>query len=283
MSRATDLGDVDLRVSPVNRRSGFLQLAVLLLTSGLTFFPFLGRAPIVRVQEVRVLETAREMGVTGGSISPRFCGELRLEKPPLAYWLAWAGFLVRGEPDEAAGRLYSAIAGTLTVLLLHAFGRAMGRPWLGTWAGLMLATSFLFYRVSRRAEADVLLACAVTAAFYCFFRTLGVTGPTAHGPARFWAVLGWGAIAIGFLAKGPAALLLPLISVAIYVALGRQWSKLAVLFNPWGIVVFFLLALPWCLEVMRREGLALEVFVREMQRTAEGDNHRKEGRSEEHT
>src|SRR5574341_1446026 len=104
------------------------DLAILLLVSGLSFFLFLGRQPSFRRQEMRVLETAREMGENGDLLVPRFCGETRLEKPPLAYWLALAGFRLRGEPDEAGGRLYAAVSGLLTVLILYAFGRSLDRP-----------------------------------------------------------------------------------------------------------------------------------------------------------
>ena len=75
------------------------DLAILVLVSGLSFFFCLGKQPIVRRQELRVLETAREMGKRGDLILPYFLGEPRLEKPPLAYWLTLGGFLLRGEPD----------------------------------------------------------------------------------------------------------------------------------------------------------------------------------------
>src|SRR5436190_11120232 len=49
----------------------------------------LGSAPVRRTQEARVLETAREM--VGEDfrrwLIPHLNGRVRLEKPPLAYWL----------------------------------------------------------------------------------------------------------------------------------------------------------------------------------------------------
>jgi len=49
----------------------------------------LGVAPVSRTQEARVLETAREM--LGSDFHnwmvPRVNGHIRLQKPPIAYWL----------------------------------------------------------------------------------------------------------------------------------------------------------------------------------------------------
>lgn len=52
----------------------------------------LGVASVSRTQEARVLETAREMfgGGMHNWMIPKVNGHIRLQKPPLAYWLtAW--------------------------------------------------------------------------------------------------------------------------------------------------------------------------------------------------
>src|SRR5215212_10913130 len=77
--------------------------------------------PVVRTQEARVLETAREM--LGAPLRdwmiPHLNGQLRLEKPPLAYWLAAWAFKVGGV-SETAGRVPFALAGWLTLLITFA-------------------------------------------------------------------------------------------------------------------------------------------------------------------
>jgi len=64
-------------------------LALPLLMAGL------GTPVARRTQEARVLETAREMLDSTHWrqwMIPRLNGVLRMEKPPLAYWLTAAGF-----------------------------------------------------------------------------------------------------------------------------------------------------------------------------------------------
>ena len=66
--------------------------------------------PVRRTQEVRVVETAREMLASGDWLLPRLNGELRLQKPPLAYWLTAASYRASGRVDEFTARLPAALA-----------------------------------------------------------------------------------------------------------------------------------------------------------------------------
>ena len=119
--------------------------AVILAVAGLSLFLGLGRPPLHHTQEARVIEVAREMGESGDLILPRFCGEPRLQKPPLACWLALAGFRLAGGPVEWGGRLYSALSGTFTALLIYALARSMGRPRAGLAGAVVWLTAFLVH------------------------------------------------------------------------------------------------------------------------------------------
>ena len=65
----------------------------------------LGERPVYRIQEVRIAETAREMVESGDWGVPRNNGELRLQKPPLPYWLTAISYRIAGSvPNRRAGR-----------------------------------------------------------------------------------------------------------------------------------------------------------------------------------
>src|SRR5947209_20225411 len=93
---------------PAERRSPRPPRAMLLcwLIAGALLLAFVGGPEVTRTQEARVLETAREM--LGGGwrewLVPHINGKVRLEKPPLAYWLAAGGFKWFGV-SERAGRV----------------------------------------------------------------------------------------------------------------------------------------------------------------------------------
>src|SRR5690348_9181506 len=67
---------------------------------------FLGNPPVTRTQEARVLETARQMLGRDAHewLVPKLNGSLRLQKPPLNYWMSGASFRIGGV-DEFWGRL----------------------------------------------------------------------------------------------------------------------------------------------------------------------------------
>ena len=72
----------------------------------------LGERPLYKIQEVRIAETAREMVVSGDWLVPRYNGELRLQKPPLPYWLTAASYRLFGV-NETATRLPAVLFGLL--------------------------------------------------------------------------------------------------------------------------------------------------------------------------
>ena len=247
------------------------DLLILVAVAGPSFFLNLGGNEASHIKEARVLETSREMLSRGDLWVPYFDGAPRFEKPPLAYWLCILGFKAVGEPTEAGGRIYSAAAGLLTVLILYAFGRSLGRPRVGLWAGLLLSTCILFFRGARHAELDVLLTLGVTAAVYAFWRALEL--PAERRGARIgWIVLGGSTAGFAFLAKqsGPAFIVCVL---GAHLLLVRRWSGFRLLFHPLGIAAFLAVAAPWYVGIALGEDLAFEKFVSEARTAMEGRGH----------
>jgi 4-amino-4-deoxy-L-arabinose transferase-like glycosyltransferase len=144
------------------------QRLLLALGALVLMLTFLGRPPVSRTQEARVLQTAREM-LGGDWIIPHLNGELRLEKPPLAYWLAAGAFKIGGV-NEFAGRLPFALAGWLTLLVTCFAGRWLAGKRMGLVAAAILAGMWIFARHARLAETDILATLFVTSAIACIWR-----------------------------------------------------------------------------------------------------------------
>ena len=81
--------------------------AVLLALVGALLLFRLGVVPLLGPDEPRYTRVAIEMQRAGEWVTPTLQGEPWLEKTPLFYWLAGAGFAVLGETETAA-RLPSA-------------------------------------------------------------------------------------------------------------------------------------------------------------------------------
>ena len=68
--------------------------------------------PLIDRDEPRFAEASREMIQRADFVVPHFNNQLRLDKPPLAYWAQVASYRIFGESDFSA-RFPSAIAAAL--------------------------------------------------------------------------------------------------------------------------------------------------------------------------
>ncbi len=178
-----------------------VRLLLLLVGCACLLFPALGAAPLERA-EIYFLDGARSMVERGDYLVPYYRGQAFFDKPPLAYWLMAGAFRLLGFTTEAA-RLVPALA-TLGVM-----GATV---WLGCllfdrrtalWAAPVLASTLAFVGFGRIAMSDMLLAGWTTLAVALAVRALS-------RPRASWAVPALGAIlGLGFLTKGPVAVLLP--------------------------------------------------------------------------
>ncbi len=68
-------------------------------------------------------------------------------------------FKLTGRFDEFSARIPSVIAGTLGVLVTYFWANAMFSARVGCFAGIILATSFLYSGMARTADVDMILPC----------------------------------------------------------------------------------------------------------------------------
>lgn len=230
----------------------WLLLSLLLGTSLLSG---LQARPLYKVQEVRVAETAREMLLSGDYAIPRLNGELRLQKPPLPYWLSAASYQLFGVSAWAA-RLPSVLASLLTALLLFEWLRRNAALPSGTVndaktqarshyaaainSALVLATSFLALRYGRSAEADAGLMLWISAACLCGYQVV------TQNQVKPWPALGLALFSgLAFLSKGPAGLAIPLLVTAGFAVLEHKPRRLAALLNWRCLLLLLLVAGAW--------------------------------------
>jgi 4-amino-4-deoxy-L-arabinose transferase-like glycosyltransferase len=112
----------------------------------------LATPPVQRTQEARVLQTAREMLGKGWRdwLIPHLNGQVRLEKPPLAYWLAAASFQLHARPGQrrrGPGCRSRSSAGLTLLLTWWIAKRFFGRR-AAFYAAAMLLGSWMFARPS---------------------------------------------------------------------------------------------------------------------------------------
>jgi 4-amino-4-deoxy-L-arabinose transferase-like glycosyltransferase len=172
----------------------FFLGAVLLYSIGNCSLPLIDR------DEPRFAEASREMRQSGDYLVPKLNGDYRFDKPPLIYWCQVLSYDVFGENDFAArfpSVIFAALAGVATWI----FSSKIYGPRIGIWSGILFATSLQVFIHSRAAVADMPLV------FFFLMATLADWARLRNPSSRCWWWTFYLSLGLGFLAKGPAALL----------------------------------------------------------------------------
>ncbi len=184
----------------------------------------LGDRPVSKIQEVRIAETSREMLASGDWLVPHYNGELRLQKPPLPYWITAASFRAFGI-DEFAVRLPAVVFGLGSVLLLFGWSRRVFSLQAAASAALIFGTGYLGIRYCRSGEADAILLFFIVAACQLGYDML-MCGADHKSRLLFGLLLG-----LGFMTKGPAALAIPLLTLLATAWLEKRFAALLSCFS----------------------------------------------------
>jgi len=234
-----------------------LPVLILLISAlAILVFSFQGSRGIWEPDEGFYVSTAWSMLDDGDLIIPRLQGEPFLDKPPLTYWGIAAGMKLLGR-NEGGARIFHALCFMLTVLLVGVLGKSLyGGRATGVAAGLIYATMALPFAASNIVTPDTPLALWTTAAFFCFWKS---ARPGAR-QVTLWKMLMCLAFGLGFLTKGPAALI-PSSGMFVYLLLRRRARQYFL--TPWallGFSVFCLVGMSWYLVLSTSLPGALEYF-----------------------
>lgn len=228
---------------------------LLILVVALSFFWQLGAVPLYDLDEGAFTEATREMLDTGNVITPHRDGEPRYDKPVLIYWLQAASTQAFGF-NEFALRLPSALAASLWVLALWGFVRKRIDAPTATVAGLTLALALQVSLIAKAAVADALLNLLIALTFFEIYRYFLEPDAPANRRYLLRAYL-W--MALGFLTKGPVAVVFPLVVSLLFALSTLRWQMLwhwlKAVFNPLGWVIFVLIAGPWYLAIYLDNGV----------------------------
>ncbi len=226
-----------------------LHYALLALATGISFFLNLGGAPLFDLDEGAFAEATREMFVRGDFISLYVNGQPRFDKPVLIHWLQAASVALFGN-HPFAYRLPSAMAASLWVLLTYLFVSRVVERDTALRAALMLASALGIVIIGRAATADALLNLWLVAAMFGMYLYF------LERKTR-WILLTHAAMGLGFLTKGPVALLIPGAVGLIFFALQRELPALwRAAFYPPGLLLLIGIPLPWYVLQYQAQGMA---------------------------
>lgn len=178
---------------------------------------------LTSIDEGRNADAVRNMLESGDYIFPVYNCQPRFEKPPMLYWLAVFGSHLFGL-NEFSLRLVSGLSALGVVFLTYRIALELFSKDVALKSALILAT-FPHMWIEARAFVPEMLNT--------FFSMLGLY---AFLKGRF--LLGWLALALAFLTKGPVGVVL---ATGIYLL----WKRKLDFLKPAGIAVFLLVGSSW--------------------------------------
>jgi 4-amino-4-deoxy-L-arabinose transferase-like glycosyltransferase len=218
----------------------------LLLTLGgayLILSANIGNLDIYALDEARNAGCAYEMWKKGEYIVPTFNNQLRVEKPPLHYYFMILGYSIFGF-NEFAARFFSVIFGVLTIGLTYLFAHRYLNPKAAKIASLIMLGSLHFSIQIHMAVPDPYLIFFIAAALMAFYRGFAENQKRFHFLAYLF-------VGLGFLTKGPIALVFPAITILLFLYSTGQLSwKNLFSFKPFlGLGLVLLVIAPWHIMV----------------------------------
>jgi 4-amino-4-deoxy-L-arabinose transferase-like glycosyltransferase len=275
-------------MSAANNPRARTELLLLVACCGFLLFYGLGAFGLLGADEPRYVQVAREMldRVPTDWVTPTLNGKPWLEKPPLYYWQAMIAYRgarafspaktdsgatgasprVGGPAAQSDGvseqtaRFPGALDAALMIAAIYFFLRRV-RPRSEVDGALITASCAGIIGFAHAASTDMPLTATFTIALLAWFAWF--EGQDHGKPRRVLLAAFYIFLALGTLAKGPVAPALAAVVIMIFAAIRRDWHTLArTLWLP-GIVLFFLVALPWYIAVQLRNPEFFRVFILE--------------------
>lgn len=216
---------------------------------------------LLRSDEGRYAEIAREMFATGDWVTIRYNGLKYFEKPPFHLWMTALAYHVFGVGEWQA-RLWVAISGAVGLLATMLAARRWFGPRVGLLTGLVLLATPTWNLGSHFNSLDM----SVSGALACVLAGVLMAQHPQAAPKsrRAWMWFAWAAMAVAVLTKGLIGVALPGLVLIVYTLVARDWALWRRLHLVSGAGLMLAIAVPWFVLVsLRNPEFAQFFFIHE--------------------
>ena len=222
--------------------------AGLLLLAGVWFFTLDARH-LLRSDEGRYAEIAREMYLSGDWVTIRYQGLKYFEKPPFHLWMTVLAYHAFGVGDWQA-RLWVGCSGALGVAAVAGAARRWWGPRAALLAALVLVAAPAWNLGAHFNSLDMSVSGALALVLAAVLRA---QHPDTAAPAqRGWMLAAWAAMAVAVLTKGLIGIVLPGLALVVYTLVARDWALWRRLHLVAGTTLFLAISAPWFVLVSLR-------------------------------
>ena len=222
-------------------------LVLILLLGAFLYFFQLGAPTVWDNDEGQMLGSALEMVNSGEYLTPHLNSSVYFHKPPVYAWLTAITFKLFGF-TAFWGRFWAAIFGIAGIGLTYLFAKEIYNERTGLLSALILVVSPLYVVLSKMALVDIVLTFFITLSLYFFY--LAYKNPSD----KKWFFLMYLAMALGTMTKGPLGLIVPGLSIGLFLLVERKLSFIKEMEVLKGLLLYLLAASPWFIIETFREG-----------------------------
>ncbi len=220
-------------------RAENIKFAGLIFLFACIFFVNLGGWDLKNPDEPRYAQIAREMMETGQYILPHLNGESYPDKPPLFFWMIALVSKPFSDVTAFSARFPAALAGLGMIVLTCLFARKLYNPFTGFLAALILFTSEGFFMTSISVHFDTILSFWTTLALFLFY-----CGYTCSDGRKYF-LSAYVCIGLAVLTKGPIGILIPLLTMFLFLLTGKQLPRLKEMCIGRGILIVVGIVAVW--------------------------------------
>jgi len=235
--------------------SKYLKQIVILLA--LAYFCFMfgnGLISLSIPDEVFYAQTAKEMLQQHSWMTPYLFGQPQFEKPIFLYWLLKLGFLVFGINSFAA-RFFPALFGMFGVAAVYLLGVIGFKDKQKAFiSAIILMTCGLYIGLARTVFTDLIFSVFILLSLLSFYGGYSFKEKKGLGILFFFVFA-----ALAVLSKGPLGLIIPLLTVAVFLFIKKDIKFLMNKYSFWGFLVFSLISFPWYILMYKLYGNAFIV------------------------
>lgn len=232
--------------------------AFISIMASLIFIPFIGNMPLFDWDEINFAECAREMLATNNYSDVQLYFHPFWEKPPLFIWLQAISMNLFGV-NEFAARFPNALCGVITLMVLYRTGKELNDQKFGlTWA-FVYASTLLPHLFFKSGIIDPWFNLLIYLSVY--YLILHTNNPVGKFGYRTAITAGF-FLGLALLTKGPAALLLVALTVAVFFVLGRfkKISSFKFMFSFFS--AFLITGLSWfAVMYLKGNGHVIQEFI----------------------
>lgn len=219
------------------------MLYLLLLIVVANYYLNLGLSQVWMPNESFYAEASKNMIETGDFLTPYYNGNVRLEKPPLTYWIVSLGYYLFGI-NEWGLRFFHATLGLLFGIITFLLSYEQSKNYkVSLLSALILLTSFQFFANARYASPEIPFTFFITLSIYLWLKAY-------RKNSLILLLLAFISSSLAVLTKGPAGFVIPAGVVFSYLLISdpkellkKRYYLLTLLLIPpsfwWHIFEFF--------------------------------------------